>query len=67
MKYIDFDEIWDTKKQPIFLDEKVAKFLFKQKEDINFFASPLDSLVPIKSKSKLSLFESAPHFLLATV
>lgn len=64
MKYIDFDEIWDTAKQPIFLDEKVAKFLFKQKEDINFFPSPLDSLVPIKSKSKskLSLFESEPQF-----
>ncbi|CAM2844336.1 serine/threonine protein kinase [Legionella steigerwaltii] len=64
MKYIDFNELWNNPQQPIFLDEKVAKFLFKQNEKVNFLPSVFDTPFPLKSsKSKLSIFnKNNPKF-----
>ncbi|QMT59059.1 protein kinase [Legionella sp. PC997] len=61
MKYTDFDVVWKNKSGPIFLDSKVAKFLFKQKEEVTFLPSLFNSSISEKS-SKLSLFSSAAQF-----
>ncbi|KTD68411.1 serine/threonine protein kinase [Legionella steelei] len=63
MKHIDFDALWSSSKQPIFLDEKVAKYLFKQNESVNFLPTLFDSPFPVKlSKSKVSIFKKEPKF-----
>ncbi|MCW8444826.1 protein kinase [Fluoribacter gormanii] len=61
MVYTDFEVVWKNKKGPIFLDGKVAKFLFKQKESITFLPSLFNSSISGKS-SKLSLFSSDEQF-----
>ncbi|WP_131778034.1 protein kinase domain-containing protein [Legionella bozemanae] len=62
MRYIDFEVLWKNQKGSIFLDEKIAKFLFKQKEGVNFLSSLPSGSVSGKS-SKLSIFNSSPQFI----
>ncbi len=62
MKYIDFEVLWKNQKGPILLDEKVAKFLFNQKQGVNFLFSLLDSSISGKS-SKLSVFQRSSKFI----
>ncbi|AWN72498.1 protein kinase [Legionella anisa] len=61
MKYIDFEVLWRNQKGPIFLDEKIAKFLFKQKEGVNFL-SPLSGSLASGKSSKSSIFNRSPQF-----
>lgn len=61
MKYIDLAVLWKKQKGSIFLDEKIAKFLFKQKEGVNFL-SPLSGGLASGKSSKLSIFNSSPQF-----
>ncbi|WP_233590474.1 protein kinase domain-containing protein [Legionella qingyii] len=59
--YTDFEVVWKNKKGPIFLDGKVAKFLFKQNKSVAFLPSLFNRSISGKS-SKLSLFSSDSQF-----
>ncbi|MCW8417504.1 protein kinase [Fluoribacter dumoffii] len=63
MKYVDFNQLCKKTNAPIFLDKKIAKFLFKQREKVNFIV-PFDTSSSIcSSGSKLSLFKKdLPQF-----
>lgn len=61
MKYVDFDVILRDQRDPIILNEEIAKFLFKQKEGVKF----LDSRDSLMSKSLTFNLFNNPKFSLS--